>query len=257
MMLFMKIGLLLLLALLPIDPLKVATWNAQKRDGVRAFEAGLYAEAIAQFSKVVETGGGDAAVYLNLGHAHYLSGNMELAMQFYGITSQADNATLKSIGLHQLGVIYAKNKEIPKALQAFKEALKADPSNEPARINYELLKKKMDQENPDNQQQEQQNKEQQEQQQQQKEQQDKKDQDKQDNDQQQQDNSQQDSQQQEGEPKDPQQTDQKEQQVDEQQSKIEKERAQMILKDLEQQEKQFYQQLKRKTENKKTGKPDW
>ncbi len=54
-----------------------------------------------------------------------------------------DNADKQaaSIAYTQLGIMQAKDKELEKAAELFKQALKKDPKNDNARYNYELVKK--------------------------------------------------------------------------------------------------------------------
>jgi len=82
---------------------------------------------------------------MNIAHAYYKLSVMDSAFNNYNKLSTANDNKLRSIANQQLGVIANKRNKKQAALNFFKEALKADPANEDARYNYELLKKQSDQ----------------------------------------------------------------------------------------------------------------
>ncbi|MBW8049060.1 MAG: tetratricopeptide repeat protein [Cytophagales bacterium] len=148
--------LLLFLNLNSID--NIATINKIKNQAQEAFESGNYREAINHYSYLVDSlKVSDDNVQINLAHAYYKLSVMDSAFNIYKKLSIAADNKLRSVANQQLGVIANKQKDKEAALNFFKEALRADPSNEDARYNYELLKKQSDQQ----QQQKQQDKDQQ------------------------------------------------------------------------------------------------
>jgi Ca-activated chloride channel family protein len=62
----------------------------------------------------------------------------------YQPVTQSSNTKLRSIAHQQLGVLANQQNKYEEALANFKQALKADPTNEDARYNYEMVKKKLE-----------------------------------------------------------------------------------------------------------------
>ncbi len=202
----------------------IAKVNALKEKAEDAFLAGDYEMAAQHYSMLLDSMKvEDDRALLNLGHAYYQLNDSTNALSAYRDLSITEDKKLKSIAYQQLGMLNSSDQQLSKALQYFKESIKADPTNEAARYNYELVKKKLkeqqqnqdqqqdqqnqDQENQDEQEQQkdqqkqdqQQNQDQQNQDQQQQDQQQEQQQDQQDQEQQQQQNQEQNQEQQDSE----------------------------------------------------------
>ncbi|MBD1399028.1 tetratricopeptide repeat protein [Pontibacter sp. JH31] len=110
-----------------------------------AYQQGEYIEAIAAYEYLLEElEVKDEQLRLNLGHAYFRAGEMQKAQQQYTLlTAQASGQT-KSVALLQIGAIAARARKYKQALSFFRNALIADPANDAARYNYELLKKYLD-----------------------------------------------------------------------------------------------------------------
>lgn len=179
----------LLLALDPIGKLdRVAKQNALKKEAREAFVKEDYKTAIEKYSFLHDSlNVRDDNILLNLANAQFKVADSSNALGNYQkLTSSADKS-LRSIAYQQLGVMNNDPQNQQKALDYFKKALKADPSNEEARYNYELLKKLMkeqeNQENKDDKNKDEQDKKDQEKQDQEKDQKDKQEKDQQEKDQ--------------------------------------------------------------------------
>ena len=272
--------LLLLIASL-IDPTRIGKINTLKSEAKKAYEAGDYKTAIRKYRYLVDSlQVKEDEVLLNLANAYFQSNDTTNAVSQYQSVTQSTKSQLRSKAQQQLGVMSNRQEKFEEALNHFKQAIKSDPTNEDARYNYELLKKKIEEQKKKEQQKQDQNKDQnkeeekKEQQDKQKEDQKKeqeKNKEEQKKDQQQKDQEQKDSEKKEKEKQDQDQNkDQKEdkdQQKKEQQNfdpekmqqmKLSEEKAKMILEAMRNQEKQYLQQNKRKaTKPKDKGKPDW
>lgn len=274
----MKILFLLTLLTLLIDPSKIGEANKAKEKAKEAYNRGEYKEAVQQYRALVDSlGVKEEEVSMNLAHSYYqLNDTLNARNAYLGLTNSA-NPDYKSLSYQQLGMLSHKEGKLEEALTYFKSALKADPSNEEARFNYEAVKKKLeeqqkqqqrndqdkkDQEQKDNKDQqdkkdqkqndqEKKDKEKKEQEQKEKQEKEKKDQEKKDQQQKQ------DQQKKEDEKKD----EKKDQQPSSEkmkQMKISEEKAKMVLEAMKNQEIQYLQQNKRKaTKPKDKGKPDW
>src|SRR5690349_16588318 len=285
----MKFAFLILLTVaLAVDPATVKKINSAKSAAEEAFKSGDYSGAIKHYRYLVDSlGVKEDEVILNLANALYLAKDTANAVSQYQSVTQSHKPDISSKAYQQLGIMANQQGRAEEALNLFKQAIKAEPSNDDARYNYEMLKKKLDEQkkkeeekqqqnkdkekqDPQNQNKDQQNKDQKDKEQQEKDQQNK--------DQQKKDEQQKDQEQKEKEEKEKQEKEQQEkEQKDEQQKKdaekeempnldrekleqmkISEEKARMILDAMKNQEKQYLQQQKRKpTQTKDRNQPDW
>lgn len=260
--------LLLAIVLLFINPVKdlnkVAETNALKKEAKEAFEAGNFDKAVESYEELTQAlGVTDENILSNLANAYYKQGNIEQATSQYQNLAQSGNSNIKSDAYNQMGVIAHQQQKTQEALGFFKEALKADPSNEAARFNYSKLKKEQEENEQDQDSQDDQNSENKD---------DQKNQDQQNQDQNQenQENQDQDQQDQSGDSEQEKEQNEQQDQGDEQQEnqkstadKLEEmnmteEKAKMILEAMKNNEIQYIQQNKKKPQSRvDDGRPDW
>ena len=272
-----------------VDPTTVKKINAAKSAAETAFKNGDYKTAIAHYKFLVDSlGVKEDEVVLNLASSYYLAKDTANAFTAYQSVTESSHSDIKSKANQQLGIMANQQGRAEEALNFFKQAIKAEPSNDDARYNYEMLKKKLEEQKKQQEEKQQQNKDQQkkdkdkENQDQQKKEQDKK-QDQQNKDEKKNDQEKKDQEKKEKEQKEQQQKEQqekdkqekeKQEQEDQQKStekkmpnldkekleqmKITEEKARMILEAMKNQEKQYLQQQKRKpTQSNDRNKPDW
>jgi Ca-activated chloride channel family protein len=272
------LALILLAALTWVDPATVKKINETKSAAESSFKKGDYSAAIEKYRYLVDSlNVREDEVMLNLAHAYYLAKDTANAYSGYQSVTTSPDRNIRSSAQLQLGLIANQQGRPEEALNHFRESIKANPSNDDARYNYEMVKKKLQEQNDqDDQQQQNQDKQDQQNQQQQKEEQ------QQNKDEQQNKDDQQEQQQDEKDAENQQRKDQQEQQkkneqeqqeqqeaekeselpnVDREkleQMKISEEKARMILEAMKNQEKQYLQQQKRKaTQSRDRNKPDW
>lgn len=266
----MKYLVLALLFIAP-DPREISRVNNLKEEAGEAFNAGDFEAAISKYSTLYDTLGVDEPeIGLNLAHSYYALGDSSNAKAYYQKVTTGNDTGLNSIAYQQLGVMAKAPSTLQQSLAYFKSALKADPTNEEARYNYEVVKKLLEEQQKQNQDQQKddQNKEQ-----------ENKDQQKEDQKNQEGEKSkeEQESEKQEGEKSEEEQKEQKEQDGEESEQEqqdqqnqemntrkkleemnISEEKAQMILEAMKNNEIQYIQQQKRKaTKRPDSGKPDW
>ena len=289
----MKLAAILLLTLAAIvDPVTIGKINSLKREAREAYVAGDYKTAITKYRYLLDSlHATEDEVMLNLANAYFNANDTTQAMAGYQTVMGSPKADIRSKAQQQLGVMNHRSGKLEEALNNFKQAIKADPNNRDARFNYEMLKKKLedekkkkeqelqnrDKENKENQKKDDQQKDQQ---QKKNEEQQKKEQEQKDKEQQQKDQQKKEQEEKEKQKKDQQQKDDAEKKdqkdsEDQQQEKKDKqpppdwskklkemkmteEKARMILEAMKNQEKQYLQQNKRKaTKPRDKGKPDW
>ena len=86
----------------------------------------------------------DDNITINLANAYYELNDTTNAYINYNKAVLANDNGIKSQALTQIGVMNYSKQNLNESLTMFKAALKADPKNEAARFNYELVKKKLE-----------------------------------------------------------------------------------------------------------------
>ena len=279
-------GILIVVLLMAngIDPGDIGKINSTKADAKKAYLAGDYKTAVEKYTYLVDSAGvREDEVMMNLANSYFHLNDTSSAVSAFQPLTMSNNPRLKSIANQQLGVLSNRKGNFEEALNYFKQALRANPGNDDARFNYEMVKKKLEEQKKNEQKNQDKNKDKQEQQD--KEKQDKQDQQKKEQDQQQKDQQKKDQEnkekqdqekkdQEEKDKKDKQEKD-KEQEEKEKQDKEKKdippsvkeklkdmdmseEKAKMILEAMKNQEIQYLQQNKRKASKQRDkSKPDW
>jgi len=282
----MKLAIIAILLLsFSVDPVKIGKVNTAKSEARQAYASGDYKKAVEKYRYLTDSlNVEEDEVNLNLANAYFQTNDTTNASAFYQSLIGSTKPHIRSKAQQQLGILNHKQGKLEEALNNFKQAIKADANNVDARYNYEMLKKKLDeqkqqeqnrqnknQENKDQQKKDQeQNKDQQQKDQKQKEQEQKDQQEKEQKEKEQQQKDQQQKEEKEKKDQEQQSQDQKQNENKEkterppqlseklQQMKISEEKAKMILEAMKNQEIQYLQQNKRKaTKPKDKGKPDW
>lgn len=116
------------------------------RQGNKQFRAGNYAEAEVSYRKAVEKNPRNAQAHYNLGNA--LLGQRKdsaAVVQFENAAKQETNAIRKAQSYHNIGVICQGQKQYAQAIEAYKEALRNNPTDDETRYNLELCKRQQQQ----------------------------------------------------------------------------------------------------------------
>lgn len=261
----------------------IATINRLKKEAEEAYKSKEYSIAIKNYTLLIDSlNVEDESIRMNLAHSYLMAGDTTAAQQNYSRLISSNDTQIKSVAYQQLGVVSSGKQQYKEALSLFKESLKAYPSNDESRYNYELVKKLLqEQEQQQQNQQQDQNQQKNQEQQQQDEQQNQ-----QGEEQQQQQQNQQEEQSEQGEqgeqeqktdqqgqegeqkPKQPEEQNEGKQNEDEQsvspvadklkEMNISEEKARMILDAMRSSEMQYIQQNRRKpSQPRDRSKPDW
>jgi len=263
-----------------------------KSQAKKAYLSGDMKTAIEKYKILRDSlGVKEEEIGLNLGHAFFTTNDTTNAYNSYQPLLASHDQKIKSLANQQMGIIANRQGKYEEALNYFKQAMKAEPANEQARYDYEMVKKKLEEQKKQQQkdqnqdkkddQKKDQNKDQKDQQKKdskdQKDKQDKKEtQPKEKQDQQKKDQQNKEQKEKEQKEKEQKEKQQKEQQQDKKEQKedqkkpdpslqdklkdmkISEEKAKMILEAMKNQEVQYLQQNKRKASKpKEKGKPDW
>lgn len=266
------------------DPTLISKINGLKADAKKAYLKNDFKTAITKYRYLVDSMNvREDEILLNLASAYYnLKDTTNALRQYQSLTASSKNQ-LRSKAQQQLGLIADQQGKQEEALSYFKEAIKSDLTNDDARYNYELLKKKIeekkkeDQKKKDDQNKDKdQDKKDQDKKEDEKKEDQKKDQEQKEKEKKEQEQKEKDKQKQDQEKKDQEKKDKEEKEKEEQdkkdqekkmppdvkqkleEMKISPEKAEMLLEAMRNQEKQYLQQNKRKaTKPKEKGKPDW
>ena len=237
----MKVLILILLVLLnnilenDISKINKLTKNAEK-----AFKEKNYKIAINDYNTLIDSFNiSNEKIHLNLAHSYLLSNDTLKAIENYNMASITNNNKIKSIAYQQLGNINESKNKLKNATEFYKKSILSNNSNLDSKYNYELVTKKLKE-------------------------QEKK---KKEKNKKEEDNKNQQNKKQENKEKNKKEQENKNQQNKEQEKSIEeklkevnmsKKKAEMILNALNNIEFQYIQQLKRKASKKiDKNKPDW
>ena len=199
--------------------------------GKKAYEEGHYDEARIYYEHVLKNRKKDNGAQFGLGVTAYQQKDMETAARALNNAMNSDDKSLASKAMYNLGNMFRDQQKMEESLALYRKAIELDPADEDAKVNYELLKQVLQQQE----QQQQEDKQNEEQDQEKGEDQQKQDQDSEGQDEQNKDQEKQEK----GE-------DQQKQQDDQQQSQSEKEK--------EKKEQQQSQAKKDETQDQKTDK---
>jgi len=135
----------ILLLVVSIDPTKIRKVNAAKSQAKEAYNSGDYKTAIERYTYIMDSLGViEDEMTLNLANSYFQINDTTSAAGVYQSIAGSTKPRIRSNAQHQLGVLNHRQGKYEEALQNFKQAIKADANNTDARYNYEMLKKKLD-----------------------------------------------------------------------------------------------------------------
>ena len=143
----MKFVISAIVALLVIDPSRIAKVNSAKSEARKAYVDGDYKKAISMYTYLTDTlDVREDEVMINLANAYFQVKDTANAVSTYQSLTASPKSHIRSKAQQQLGILNHRQGKFEEALANFKEAIKADNSNVDAKYNYEMLKKKLDEE---------------------------------------------------------------------------------------------------------------
>ena len=141
----MKILILILLVLLnnilenDISKINKLTKNAEK-----AFKEKNYKVAINDYNILIDSFNiSNEKIHLNLAHSYLLSNDTLKAIENYNMASITNNNKIKSIAYQQLGNINESKNKLKNATEFYKKSILSNNSNLDSKYNYELVTKKL------------------------------------------------------------------------------------------------------------------
>lgn len=141
----MKLAMYILLLALSIDPTKIGKVNSAKSAAKEAYNSGDYKRAIERYTYLIDSlGVNEDELNLNLANSYFQINDTTSAISAYQSVAGSVKPRVRSTAQQQLGVLNHRQGKYEEALENFKQAIKADANNTDARYNYEMLKKKLD-----------------------------------------------------------------------------------------------------------------
>lgn len=108
------------------------------KQGNEAYKKGEYDKASGSYQEVIQKNPDNATAQFNNGNALYKSDKKEESVKAYdNAISLFGTAAEKSNAYYNKGVVLQNEKKLPECIEAYKQALKQDPSNEDARQNLQ------------------------------------------------------------------------------------------------------------------------
>ena len=149
--------LLVLILSLLLSPVVAQNVRQLVRQGNKQFRLGNAAESEVSYRKAVEKDARNPQANYNLGNALMLQRKDSLAItQFEKAAKQETNPLRRAQAFHNMGVVCQQHQMFGEAIEAYKEALRNNPTDDQTRYNLALCKRQQQQQQ--NQQQQQQNK---------------------------------------------------------------------------------------------------
>jgi len=113
--------------------------NALIRSGNRYYKKKQLDQSVKQYQEAVKQAPENPTANYNLGNAQFRKNNYDEAAKAYDSSAahSTDNKTLQEKGLYNKGVAMIKQKKLQESIDAWKQALKLDASDEEARENLE------------------------------------------------------------------------------------------------------------------------
>lgn len=125
---------------------RIAEINQLKEEAAEAYAQGNYTEAKNLYETLMDTYKEDSeTIRLNYAHClHKTDQPKEADATYRSLAANADRKEIQSVAYQQLGIQALQNQNLQDAVSYFKQSLKAHPDNEGARYNYELAKKRLE-----------------------------------------------------------------------------------------------------------------
>ncbi|GAB3537159.1 hypothetical protein GCM10027443_29430 [Pontibacter brevis] len=120
----------------------ISRLNEYAKTAATAYARQDYMEAIASYEYLLhDLEVKDDQLQLNLAHSYFKAGLLPQASEEYRLLADHPSQHLKAVAHLQLGNIATQQKKYRQALALYKNALVAEPQNDAARYNYELVKR--------------------------------------------------------------------------------------------------------------------
>ncbi|MEC9049283.1 MAG: tetratricopeptide repeat protein [Candidatus Neomarinimicrobiota bacterium] len=108
--------------------------------GKKAYEEGHYDEARVYYEHVLKNRKKDDGAQFGLGVTAYQQKDMETAARALNNAMNSDDKSLASKAMYNLGNMFRDQQKMEESFALYRKAIELDPTDEDAKVNYELLK---------------------------------------------------------------------------------------------------------------------
>ena len=120
--------------------------------GQTLYQEGKFDEARAYYERILRNREKDDAARFGLGTSAYQQKDFETAARVFNNVMRTKDKSLQSKALYNIGTLFNEQQKMEESLAFFRKAIESDPLNEDAKVNYELLKRHLLQQQQDQQQ---------------------------------------------------------------------------------------------------------
>ena len=113
--------------------------------GKKTYEEGHYDEARVYYEHVLKNRKKDDGAQFGLGVTAYQQKDMETAARALNNAMNSDDKSLASKAMYNLGNMFRDQQKMEESLALYRKAIELDPTDEDAKVNYELLKQVLQQ----------------------------------------------------------------------------------------------------------------
>jgi len=113
--------------------------------GKKAYEEGHYDKARVYYEHVLKNRKKDDGAQFGLGVTAYQQKDMETAARALNNAMNSDDKSLASKAMYNLGNMFRDQQKMEESLALYRKAIELDPTDEDAKVNYELLKQVLQQ----------------------------------------------------------------------------------------------------------------
>ena len=113
--------------------------------GKKAYEEGHYDEARVYYEQVLKNRKKDDGAQFGLGVTAYQQKDMETAARALNNAMNSNDKSLASKAMYNLGNMFRDQQKMEESLALYRKAIELDPTDEDAKVNYELLKQVLQQ----------------------------------------------------------------------------------------------------------------
>ena len=119
--------------------------------GNKAYQQQLLGTAESNYKAAIQQNPTAKEAIFNLANTHFKQGKWDEALKGYQhyLTLETKDPQRVGSALHNMGNTFLKKKDLQKSLEAYKESLRANPTNEKTRYNLAVVKKMLDDQNKD------------------------------------------------------------------------------------------------------------
>jgi len=143
----MKMLILLLVTTLNILENDISKINSLTKNAEKAFKRMDYKLAIKEYKTLIDSFNvSNEKIHLNLAHSYLLNKDTLKAIENYNMALITDDKIIKSISYQQLGNINESKNKLKEAAEFYKKSILSNNSNYDSKYNYELVTKKLKEE---------------------------------------------------------------------------------------------------------------